>query len=106
MSEHFNIKKNDLSPAIKYQITLDEGQTLVGASAIFRMKDISTGVQKVSSAAVIDEAELVLSYEWQSGDTDTENIYAAEFNIIYADTKPETFPNEGFIRVVVGPNAE
>jgi len=101
MSETFTIKRGDTSPGIKYQITLGAGQTLVGATAIFKMKSINGTTLKVNAAASVDNATNVLSYAWVSADTNTADIFRAEFEVTYADTKVETFPNEGYIQINV-----
>ena len=45
-----------------------------------------------------------VKYEWQPGDTDTEGFYDAEFEVTYSDGTVETFPNRGFITVIISPD--
>ncbi|WP_299945407.1 hypothetical protein [uncultured Ruegeria sp.] len=102
MSDVFLIKEGDTSPAIRYQLSLADGQTLVGASASFKVKNINGDVLKVDASADIDTVENILTYSWITADTDTAGTYLAEFEVTYADSKIETFPNEGFIMIEVG----
>lgn len=106
MSQTFNIKRGDTSPAIKYQLTLASGQTLVGASAVFKMKGVNSDTLKVDAAADVDDSENVVSYAWVAADTDTDGTFQAEFEVTYADSKVETFPNEGYLQISVTPDLD
>lgn len=93
----FNIKQNDTSPSL--QATLKDASltaiNLAGASVQFHMKAVD-GTLKVDAAmTVVDAANGVVQYNWQAGDTDTVGAYYAEFEVTYADTTVETFPNNG-----------
>lgn len=100
----FFIKQNDTSPI--FQATLrgpaGSGENLTGAqSVIFKMAN-SVQQVKVNQAVTIDDAANgIVSYEWQTGDTDTSGTFFAEFEVIKADGKRETFPNTDPINVVI-----
>jgi hypothetical protein len=100
----FFIKQNDTSPV--FQATLrgpaGNGENLTGAqSVVFKMAN-SVQVVKVNQAVTIDDAlNGLVSYEWQVGDTDTSGTFFAEFEVIKADGKRETFPNTDPINVVI-----
>ncbi len=106
MTDQFTIKENDTSPAIQYQLTLGTGQTLAGATATFKMASINGGALKIDSAAVVDSAQDILSYQWVAGDTDSAGVYRAEFEVTYSDGKIETFPNGGYIQINVTPDLD
>lgn len=100
----FYIKENDTSPAI--QITCqdynDAAVDVTGASVRFIMKNLSTGnIVADGAGTIVDGVNGIVKYSWVAGDTNTPGDHDAEFEITYADTKVETFPNSGYIRVVV-----
>ncbi|EEX09645.1 hypothetical protein SL1157_1689 [Ruegeria lacuscaerulensis ITI-1157] len=101
MAETFTIKRDDTSPAIQFQLTLGTGQTLVGATATFKMASLNGGALKIDSPAAVDSAQNILSYQWDAGDTDTAGVYRAEFEVTYSDGKIETFPNSEYIQINV-----
>lgn len=97
----FYIKQNDTSPSIQITDTRLAGN-LVGASVVFNMRD-SSGTVKVnrSAGAVVDAGAGTIGYDWAAADTDTAGEFEAEFEVTYADTTVETFPNFHHISVVI-----
>ncbi len=106
MTDQFTIKEGDTSPAIQYQLTLGTGQTLVGATATFKVASINGGALKIDSPAAVDSAQNILSYQWIAGDTDSAAVYRAEFEVTYSDGKIETFPNSEYIQINVIPDLD
>ncbi len=99
MADVFYIKRNDTSPALEY--TLSPAVDLTGATVRFHMKD-SSGAIKVDAAATIKTANPgVVQYDFTAADTDTEGTFTAEFEVTYGDGSIETFPNDGYITVVI-----
>lgn len=99
----FSIKQNDTSPAL--QATLKDASltaiNLTGASVRFHMKSVD-GTVKVDEAMTITNASGgIVQYNWQTGDTDTVGTYYVEFEVTYADSSIETFPNNGSLSVTV-----
>lgn len=100
MSDRFQIKRGDTSPGIKYAL-IPANITLAGATVRFQMEN-SARQTVIDAVATIDQATPpIVSYAWQSGDTDTVGNYSAEFRVEYADGSVETFPNCGFIAISV-----
>lgn len=103
MAEFF-IKQNDTSPVFQATLKNPSGvaENLTGAqSVVFKM---SNSVQeiKINQAVTIDSAiNGLVSYAWQTGDTDTSGTFFAEFEVIKNDGKRETFPNSEPINVVI-----
>ena len=101
----FYIKEGDTSPAIEYALSPTD-ITLNGATVVFNMRD-RRGTVKVNRAAatITDDGLLTdtptIQYDWVSADTDTAGTYYAEFEVTYADTTVESFPNSGFITVKI-----
>jgi len=100
----FYIKQNDTSPAIQATVKDGSGNAInvTGASVVFNMRTVS-GTVKVDRGAgtVVDGAAGQVKYQWQVGDTDTTGVYEAEFEVTYADSTVETFPNKGYIKVKI-----
>ena len=103
MSETFTIKRNDTSPAIRWELD-DPNINLVGASVVFNMKNTVTGalvVDRGAAEVVAVAARPTLGYNWAEGDTAVAGLYEAEFEITFADESVETTPNDGNIVVKV-----
>lgn len=106
-SPNFYIKQHDTAPTIAGQITDQFGNAinLTGASVTFIMKLASlgnTGSPLVNAAAVITDAvNSKVSYSWLAADTATAGDYSAEWQVIYATGKKQTFPDPGYLLVRV-----
>lgn len=99
----FNIKQNDTSPSLLANLKDYDNNpvNITGASVMFHMKDIS-GTLKVDSAmTIVDAVNGIVRYDWVAGDTDTAGAYYVEFEVTYADSAVETFPNTGNLSVLV-----
>lgn len=93
----FSIKQNDTSPSL--QATLKDAALnpvdLTGATVMFHMKSIDGTVKVDQQMTITNASGGVVQYDWQSGDTDTVGTYYVEFEVTYADSSVETFPNNG-----------
>lgn len=101
----FYIKEGDTSPAIEYALTPTD-IVLTAASVVLNMKDRRGNVKVSRQAGTITDDGAAsdtpkVQYDWASADTDTAGTYYAEFEVTYADATVETFPNDGFITVVI-----
>jgi hypothetical protein len=102
----FTIKQNDLSPAIRTQLLDGNGDAVditgnLGLTFHMRLAVDPFTVVIDEAATVVDAATGTVSYEWVSGDTANAGTYDAEFQVVYSDSKPETFPNDGYIKVTI-----
>lgn len=98
----FYIKQGDTSPELQATLKDAEGTAidLTGASARFHMRLSGATATTVDAAAtVVTAASGIVKYSWQAGDTDTVGRYEGEFEVTYADTSVETFPNTGYIPI-------
>lgn len=100
----FYIKQNDTSPAMLATLQDANGSavSLVGASVRFHMRSVNGGNPVVDAAAtIVTPASGLVRYNWLAADTNTVGTYQAEFEVTYADTSIETFPNDGYIAVQI-----
>jgi len=98
--QRFDIKKDDTSPAIRFNL-IPDSFSLFGASVRFQMRNSVLGTVIDEPAEVISFVPPVVQYNWKVGDTAEVSQYQAEFRVEYADGAIETFPNKGFIIVNV-----
>lgn len=109
----FALKRNDTSPALKYQLQNEAGDAvdISGFNEVkFFMREEGKDTNKVDDdtagdVSVIDSTNGKVKYAWNStdGDTDTEARYEAEFEVEYSDGEIETFPNgRNYIVILIG----
>ena len=100
----FYVKQNDTSPAILATLQDADGNAVnvTGATVRFHMRAVgSTTVVVDEAATIVTALDGLVRYDWQAADTDTIGPYQAEFEVTYADSSVETFPNDGYIRVEI-----
>jgi hypothetical protein len=105
----FSIKNGDTAPAYVVDLQDDVDSTPVAinltsaTSVTFKMRLTgTTGAPAITQAmTVTDAANGRVTYEWQTGDTDTPGTYDAEFEILWTDGTIETVPNDGYLTIIV-----
>lgn len=105
----FIIKRNDTRPP--YIATMKEkigepdesNLDLTDADHVnFIMKAPEALETKVNSLADIEDAATgLVSYTWETGDTDTSGTYQVEFEIHWADGGVQTVPNNSYGEVEI-----
>lgn len=99
----FCIKRGDLLPALIIQL-LDDGEAfdLAGYTATLKARDQSGATVIDAAMSIVAADEGKVSYTWQAGDTDTEGGLDLEVELEHtASGKIRTFPDDGFIPVVI-----
>lgn len=102
MAAIFHLKRGDTSPALLYRLAPEVN--LAGASVAFSMRVRDGGptvIEREAASVEGDPADGVVRYDWTPADTATAGRFEAEFEVTYADGAVETFPNEGFIIVMI-----
>ena len=93
----FYIKRNDTYPPIIAILSRNGSAIdLTGATVRFHMGNVVD-----AEAEILDDEGGQVQYSWQEGDTKTAGGYDAEFEVTDADGKVETFPQSGYIGIVV-----
>ena len=105
MAASFYIKQNDTAPSLQAVLTDSNGRvkSMADASLVrFHMRDDNSNALVTNGVGtVINPNKGIVAYEWQTGDTANTGIHSAEFQITYNSGKIETFPNTGYIKVVI-----
>jgi len=101
----FEIKRNDLRPHFRVQLT-ENGQPadLTGAvAARFIMKATSTLKVNRQVMDFIDMNAGIVEYAWAANDTDTTGEYNAEVEIDWggSPTEYQTFPSKGYFAISI-----
>ena len=109
-SKTFKIKQNDTKPPLRVTLKDSDGlpADVPGASVVFSMRVQPTGTTKVDKQAVTvnDASSGDIQYDWTATNTNTADVYEGEFQVTYADTSVQTFPNDGYILIDVKDDVE
>lgn len=114
MSYIKHMKRNDTGPNIKGKL-LQNGIAvdLTGVTVTFNMykiNDDGTTTQIVNSAGVVETpaTDGKFYYDWQVGDTTLVGNHLAAFELIFTadNNRKETYPNNGWIEVIIMPDLE
>jgi hypothetical protein len=105
MSASFYIKQNDTAPSIEAALSDSNGRVKSMANAQevrFHMKDENGNILVENGlGTIVNPTKGIVAYEWQAGDTANTGIHSAEFQIQYINGQVETFPNTGYIKVII-----
>jgi len=109
----FTIKKGDTSPALTATLIDPDGEpaplALADKVEFFLntpRSDESISANMSSGVSILDEDEGRVSYSWSSGDTDAVGQREAEFVVTFDNGKVQSYPNDGFIYVIVERDVE
>ena len=101
----FYIKQNDTRPELDIFLRDDKDRSIniTGATVKFSMRNASTNVVKISLAAVttVSSTSGRVKYSFTASDTDTAGNFDGEFQVTFVGGQVETFPNDGYIKVIV-----
>lgn len=105
MASSFHIKQNDTAPSIEAVLTDANGRvkSMANAAAVKFHMTSENGESLITDGIgmVVNATKGIVAYDWQAGDTSNTGIHNAEFEITYTSGQVETFPNTGYIRVII-----
>lgn len=85
----------------------DEPQNISGADIRLKMAPIEGGLAVLDVEASNDQVDPAttgqVSYEWQASDTVTPGHYLAEWEVTFVDDSVVTFPNAGYVHILITP---
>ena len=100
----FYIKQGDTLPPLNVVLLDSQGNTIPEAdisTAQFSMRQGSNVKVSSQTATYVGPAEF--NYYWSilNGDTDTPGRYEGEISVLMADGTTRTFPNDGYIEIII-----
>ena len=101
----FYIKQNDTRPELDVFLRDDKDSTInvTGATVKFNMRNASDNTVKVNNGSVttVSSTSGRVKYSFSASDTDTAGNFDGEFQVTFVGGQVETFPNDGFIKVII-----
>lgn len=100
----FIIKQGDTAPRLQAKLLLPTRQAapIAESSVRFHMRPSGRNTVAVDAAAVIvDAGTATVQYNWDAVDTSSTGSYEGEFEVTYPDGTIETFPNDGYIEILI-----
>lgn len=101
----FHIKQNDTRPVLEIFLRDDKDRAvdITGATVVFHMRDSADNSAVVSSGSVtvVSAVNGRVSYSWASANTATAMVAQGEFQVTFVSGDVETFPNDGYIKIVI-----
>lgn len=101
----FYIKQNDTRPELDVFLRDDKDRTInvTGATVKFNMRNASDNTVKVNLGSVTTVSSTAgrVKYSFSSADTDTAGNFDGEFQVTFVGGQVETFPNDGYIKVII-----
>lgn len=106
----FSIKQGDTAPS--YVVTLVDARStdwdLGGATVKFSMRRLADGVLVIDhrECLIIDEEECIVRVDWTDDDTELAGLHIGEFEVLLANGRPETFPDDGHLLIQIKAQAD
>jgi len=109
----FTIKKGDTSPALTATLIDPDGEPapLNLADEVEFYLNVPRSESKISDdlsggVSILNGEEGRVQYSWSAGDTDAVGQREAEFVVTFQNGKIQSYPNDGFIYVLVERDVE
>ena len=101
----FYIKQNDTRPVLEVFLRdeRDRAVDITGATVVFHLRNASDDTNIISSGTVtvVNSVNGQVRYSWSATDTATALVGEAEFQVTFIGDAVETFPNDGYIKVII-----
>ena len=104
------IKQNDTASFLTRDLKDAFGApvNVTAAAVVFSMRVKPAGTVKVDEqeCTIVTAGIGRVRYEWTAANTNTADEYEGEFQVTYANGKIQTFPNDGYIPIVITDDIE
>lgn len=101
----FFIKQNDDTPTLDVALQDDRGRPtdIASATIVFHMRNAADDTVKINGGTVtiLSATRGEVRYSWSAANTDTAGNFEAEFQVTFSGGGVETFPNDGYITVII-----
>ena len=101
----FYIKQNDTRPELDVFLRDDKDRSInvTGATVKFSMRNASDNSVKINlgSVTTVSSTSGRIKYSFSAADTDTAGNFDGEFQVTFVGGQIETFPNDGYIKVII-----
>jgi hypothetical protein len=101
----FYIKQNDTRPELGVFLRDDKDRSIniTGATVKFNMRNASDNTVTVDNGSVTTVSSTAgqVKYSFSTSDTDTSGNFDGEFQVTFVGGQVETFPNDGYIKVII-----
>jgi hypothetical protein len=101
----FYIKQNDTRPELDVFLRDDKDRSInvTGATVKFNMRNSADNTVKIDTGAVTTVSSTAgrVKYSFTSANTDTAGNFEGEFQVTFVGGQVETFPNDGYIKVII-----
>lgn len=102
--DEFHMGKGDTRPALEARLSASPDDVIEDAQFFMFRSD---GTTKINSlAGIISQPSATspgrVKQQWGATDMDTPGRYYSRFVVTYADGRRETYPNKGYIPIIVG----
>jgi hypothetical protein len=99
------VKQNDTRPIFHafMRDELDRIVDITGAALTFKMRNTADNTVIISAGVitVVDAANGEIQYPWTASDTSTAAVCEAEIQVVFVGGAVETFPNDGYMKIII-----
>ena len=101
----FYIKQNDTRPELDVFLRDDKDRSInvTGATVKFNMRNSADTTVKIDTGSVTTVSSTAgrVKYSFTAANTDTAGNFEGEFQVTFVGGQVETFPNDGYIKVII-----
>ena len=101
----FYIKQNDTRPELDVFLRDDKDRSInvTGATVKFNMRNSADNTVKIDTGSVTTVSSTAgrVKYSFTAANTDTAGNFEGEFQVTFVGGQVETFPNDGYIKVII-----
>ena len=101
----FFMKRNDDQPTLDVALRDDKNRPVdvTGATVLFHMRNTADDTTKISggSVTVLSASKGEVRDSWSTSNTNTAGNFEAEFQVTFAEGGVQSFPNDGYIDVII-----